>query len=57
LSELERDAHRMVLDRFEDGNAVDDPELIASRVLFAHNDVTASMHEEYLEEALTDLVR
>ncbi len=54
-SELEREAHRMVLTLLEH-DAVDDAELIASRVLFARSDVTASMRQDYLE-ALAETVR
>lgn len=48
-TQLERDAHRMVLDLFEHGQALDDAEHIATRVLAARGDVTASMREEYVD--------
>jgi hypothetical protein len=48
-AELEREAHRMVLKLLEAGAVIDDAELIASRVLLAHSDSTASMRQEYKE--------
>jgi hypothetical protein len=55
-AQLEREAHRMVLDLFETGKVVDDAELIARRVLLAHADISASMRQEYID-ALAETVR
>jgi hypothetical protein len=46
----------MVLDLLETGIVIDDAEQIASRVLLARSDITASMRQEYME-ALAETVR
>jgi hypothetical protein len=46
----------MVLDLLDAGTTVDDAESIASRVLLARGDITASMRQEYME-ALAETVR
>lgn len=48
-SELERDAHRFVLDMLRRGAAADDAERIADRILLARTDLTVSMRQEYTE--------
>jgi hypothetical protein len=55
-AEFEREAHRAVLNLVDAGAHDIDPESVASRVLFAHADITSSMRDEYLD-ALTEVVR
>ncbi len=55
-AELERDAHRFVLDLVEKRLAIDDAGLIASRVLLARAHMSASMRDALLEP-LAEVVR
>ncbi|MDB4964930.1 MAG: hypothetical protein JWN44_619 [Myxococcales bacterium] len=55
-AELEREAHQLVLDILKSGKAIEDPENVASKVLFARSDISPSMRQEYLD-ALTETVR
>ena len=48
-ADLERDAHRAVLELLERKQTISDPESIANRILLARSDVSASMREAYLE--------
>ncbi len=55
-AELERDAHRLVVDLVDNHRVVGDAEVIASRVLLARSDISASMRDVYLEP-LAEVVR
>ncbi len=55
-AELERDAHRMLLELIKNGQRAHDPEHIATRVLMARPDISASMREEYLD-VLAETIR
>jgi hypothetical protein len=48
-ADLERDAHRAVLELIESRQTINDAESIASRILLARSDVSASMREAYLD--------
>ncbi len=55
-AELERDAHRMLLELINNGQRTHDPEHIATRVLMARADVSASMREQYVD-VLAEAIR
>ena len=55
-ADLERDAHRAVLQLIEGKHPINDPQVIASRILLAHSDISTSMREAYLGP-LTAIVR
>jgi hypothetical protein len=55
-AEIERDAHRFVVDLVENNQHAADAELIASRVLLARSDISASLRDAYLEP-LAEVVR
>jgi hypothetical protein len=55
-SELERDAHRMVLDMLQNGEAVENAELVACQVLFTRSDLTDSRRQDYVK-ALAETIR
>jgi hypothetical protein len=55
-ADLERDAHRVVLELIDEKHALDDFESIASRILLARSDLSASMREAY-RDPLAAVVR